>query len=66
MQNVSMQGEVSIGAVAERLGLSVRALQRRLAAQQTQYQAELDRIRRTLADQYLKDLRLGLADIALS
>lgn len=59
------QGEVSIGAVAERLGLSVRGLQRRLAAQNTQYQAELDRIRRTLADQYLKDLRLGLADIAL-
>lgn len=59
------QGEVSISAVAARLGVSVRGLQRRLAAQNTQYQAELDRIRRTLADQYLKDLRLGLADIAL-
>ena len=59
------QGDVSISIVAERIGLSVRGLQRRLAAQNTQYQAELDRIRRTLADQYLKDLRLGLADIAL-
>ena len=59
------QGEVSVVAVAERLGLSVRGLQRRLAAQNTQYQAELDRTRRVLADQYLKDQQLGLADIAL-
>lgn len=59
------QGEVSILAVAERLGLSVRGLQRRLATQNLHYQAELDRIRLVLADQYLKDLQLGLADIAL-
>lgn len=59
------QGEVNILAVAERLGLSVRGLQRRLAAQDMQYQAQLDHIRRVLADQYLKDLQLGLADIAL-
>ena len=59
------QGEVSILGVAERLGLSVRGLQRRLATQNLQYQAALDQIRRILADQYLKDRQLGLADIAL-
>ncbi|MEC7119549.1 MAG: AraC family transcriptional regulator ligand-binding domain-containing protein [Pseudomonadota bacterium] len=58
-------GEVKLAEIAERLNLSVRALQRRLSNRGTHYQTELDRIRLTLANQYLQDPCLGLADIAL-
>lgn len=58
-------GQVNIEHVAAKMGLSVRALQRRLNQRQTNYQARLDQVRQTLADQYLKDKGLGLADIAL-
>jgi AraC-like DNA-binding protein len=58
-------GQVRIGPVAERLSLSVRALQRRLAQLGTGYQHRLDQVRCTLAQQYLSDPQLGLADIAL-
>lgn len=58
-------GQVRIAPVAERLGLSVRALQRRLVQLNTSYQQRLDQVRCTLAQQYLSDPQLGLADIAL-
>lgn len=58
-------GQIRIGAVADRLNLSVRALQRRLAQLNSSYQQRLDHVRCTLAQQYLSDPQLGLADIAL-
>jgi AraC-like DNA-binding protein len=58
-------GQVGIEHVAAGMGLSVRALQRRLAQRGSSYQQRLDQVRWTLADQYLQDQGLGLADIAL-
>jgi len=58
-------GQVGIEHVAAGMGLSVRALQRRLAQRDSSYQQRLDQVRWTLADQYLQDQGLGLADIAL-
>lgn len=47
------RGEPRRHEVARRLDLSDRMLQRRLAAQGTSFQAELDAVRRHLAEQYL-------------
>lgn len=58
-------GQVRIEPVAARLNLSVRALQRRLTLLGSRYQDRLDQVRYTLAEQYLQDPHLGLADIAL-
>lgn len=58
-------GQVRIEPVAARIGLSVRALQRRLTQVGSRYQDRLDQVRYTLAQQYLKDPHLALAEIAL-
>lgn len=58
------QGEARVDAVARRLGLSPRTLQRRLAAEGQPFQLLLDGTRRRLAAQYLRDPRLSLTEIA--
>lgn len=54
----------SLEDLATELHVSVRTLQRRLAADGLRYQALLDDTRRLLAEEYLRDPRLPLADIA--
>ncbi|WP_010142171.1 AraC family transcriptional regulator [Oceanicola sp. S124] len=46
-------GQVSVAGAASRLGLSERSLQRRLKAEATSFQTELDRVRVELAQTYL-------------
>ncbi|BCU78058.1 AraC family transcriptional regulator ligand-binding domain-containing protein [Luteolibacter sp. LG18] len=57
-------GESSMAAVAGKLGMSPRTLQRRLADEQQPYQQLLDRTREKLARHYLKTTRLSGAEIA--
>ncbi len=57
-------GSASINTVAERLAMTPRTLQRRLAEEGLRFNALLDDTRRNLAVQYLGDPHLGLTDIA--
>lgn len=59
------EGRAQLPQVASALHLSVRSLQRRLAERHTNWQQLLDHTRMTLADHYLADASLSLADIAL-
>lgn len=51
-------------AVADRLGLSPRTLSRRLSEEGTGFETLLTDLRRDMADRYLRDRQLGLAQIA--
>lgn len=57
-------GEQSITAIAGRMCLSPRALQRQLKAQGTTFNDLLQEIRLELANFYLADPRISLADVA--
>jgi AraC-like DNA-binding protein len=57
-------GDSSIDAVAGRLGLSERTLQRRLHAADLVYKDILADVRRSIAQQYLRDTGLSLTRIA--
>ncbi|EKF73829.1 transcriptional regulator [Alcanivorax hongdengensis A-11-3] len=59
------EGDISVVRVAAQLHVSVRTLQRRLERRQLTWQGLLDRTRSQLADHYLADPSLTLADIAL-
>lgn len=56
-------GQFSLAAVAERLGLSVRTLQRQLAAEKTTFKEEVLRIQKSMAFSYL-DLSMSVDEIA--
>ena len=58
-------GEPTLEIIANRMHLSVRTLQRRLTERDLTFQTVLSRTRQTLAEQYLQDDSLTLADIAL-
>ncbi|MCB9587610.1 MAG: AraC family transcriptional regulator [Polyangiaceae bacterium] len=55
--------EARLSAVAARLKLSDRSLQRRLADEGAQFDQVLEGLRRDLAQHYLEDPRIGLAEI---
>ncbi len=57
-------GEVSVDAVASDLNVSRRTLQRRLADRGTQFSQTLQEVRLHLAERYLNDKRLSMAEIA--
>ena len=57
-------GEVSVDAVASDLNVSRRTLQRRLADRGTQCSQTLQEVRLHLAERYLNDKRLSMAEIA--
>jgi AraC-like DNA-binding protein len=62
---LSLQGgDSSIGNVASRLGLSERTLQRRLHAAGLNYKDILLHVRRSVAQQYLRDTGVSLTRIA--
>ena len=61
----SLQGEVPpIEAIARKLMLSVRQLQRKLQMENTSYQKLLDQTRKELALQYLKNQETSIHDVA--
>lgn len=51
-------------AMADRLNMSARTLRRRLADQGTSYQAVVDRVRRRIAEDYLRSTHLSIQEIA--
>ena len=57
-------GEAHLDRVAQRLGLSPRALQRRLAEEKTTFAAVLARLRQDAAQPLLRDGRLAVAEVA--
>ena len=56
-------GEPSAEKVADALHLSLRSLQRKLAEEDSSYEALLDEARRELACSYLKDRKLSVSEI---
>jgi AraC-like DNA-binding protein len=57
-------GRASLGDVAKKLAASTRTLQRRLADEQTSFQAVLDATRRDLALHYLRQTSFSTSEIA--
>ncbi|WP_269532738.1 AraC family transcriptional regulator [Chitinimonas sp. BJYL2] len=57
-------GEARLEQVTARLGMSERTLQRRLAEEGCSFTGLLDGLRRELAQRYLQEPTLGLADVA--
>ncbi|UTV29032.1 AraC family transcriptional regulator [Photobacterium atrarenae] len=57
-------GESSIEAVADRLAISKRTLQRKLTAEAASFQSVLQTMRTELADHYLEKSHLSLGEIA--
>ena len=57
-------GRASIAAVADSLGLNVRTLQRRLAADDARFSDMLDRIRVREVSRHFANRRLRLTDVA--
>ena len=57
-------GQGDTAAVAGRLGISTRGLQRKLAAEGTSFQAEVRILRTRLAEKYLRDTGFGSSEIA--
>lgn len=58
------EGETTLRAMARRLKMSQRSLQRRLADEGVTFDALLDELRRDLALRYLSDQRVAIAEVA--
>ncbi len=63
LMDLCQQGEPNLTQLAERLHLSTRTLQRRLAQHQLNFQQLLDDVRQQLCQQYLQQ-QVSLSDIA--
>ena len=57
-------GDISLENLASRLAISGRSLQRYLQEEGVTYQELLDKVRRDIAEQYLRDSTLTLTQIA--
>ena len=57
-------GEVRDSDIAQSLNMSTRTMQRRLAEEGTSFSAILQQIREELADQYIKDDKLAISEVA--
>jgi len=58
------EGDISINAVADKLNMSVRSLQRHLSNEGNSYQTILEDTRKTLASTYAQDTSLSVTQIA--
>lgn len=65
MAQLMPEGRATLAACASRLHCSSRTLQRRLLAQNLNFQTLLDEVRLQLAESYLADGQLKLAEVAL-
>jgi AraC-like DNA-binding protein len=59
------EGNPTLPKLARQLGLSVRSLQRRLAACQTTFRDVLDEVRISVAKRYMRETNLPLTRVAL-
>ncbi len=57
--------DVSIAAVAKKMAMSPRTLQRRLREERASHTGIVDDVRRSLAMDYVKTAQLGLGEVAL-
>lgn len=57
-------GTATLPAIAKRLGMSERSLQRRLSAEQSTFDAVIDDVRRELALRYLADASIAVSEVA--
>jgi AraC-like DNA-binding protein len=64
VQKLLPHGKANRQRVAKALGLSERTLSQRLAEENTSYEKVVDRLRRSLALQYVKEPSISLAQIA--
>jgi AraC-like DNA-binding protein len=64
IQDALLHGPPTIKAIARRLGVGQRTLQRRLKAQGVSYSTVLDATRCALADGYLCDPAVSMAEVA--
>jgi AraC-like DNA-binding protein len=58
------EGDVTLAAIARRLHMSERSVQRKLAEEGTSFDTLLDAMRRDLATRYLADPKIGIAEVA--
>lgn len=58
------EGDATLAAVAEKLHMSERSLQRKLADEGLSFDALLDELRRDLAMRYLADPKIAVAEVA--
>jgi AraC-like DNA-binding protein len=58
------EGQATLAAVADKLHMSERSLQRRLADEGLKFDALLDELRRELAVRYLQDRKVAIAEVA--
>ena len=65
LPRLMLNGEPELGVVARELAMSARTLRRRLHEQGLNFRALLDDTRRRLAQDYLADGKLALAEVAL-
>ena len=59
-----VDGDISDGKVDDSLFISTRTLQRRLSEEGHTYKQHLENVRRTLAEEYIRDERLSLNEIS--
>jgi AraC-like DNA-binding protein len=64
LAGVLRDGEPTLAAMARQSRMSERSLQRRLAAEETSFEAVLDELRHELAVRYLADPRVAIAEVA--
>lgn len=62
--NALPEGDVSVGLVARKLGVSVRTLQRRLAEAELAFDEVYDALRKDLARRYLGDPKISIQETA--
>jgi AraC-like DNA-binding protein len=64
LKNELIGGDASLEAVAGRLGMSARTLQRKLSALGTSHQELLDEMRKDLALRYLREPEMAVCEVA--
>jgi len=59
-----LSGDPQLRNIAREMGIGTRTLQRKLKAQGTSFRGLISKVRRELAEQYLRDSELGISEVA--